>query len=135
MWSVIDISENASLDKISERMFGYFIKLCERFEGIWEQIYAYFNMGGWYAGKTYYQKAIKCYSYASELASNHNINDSAGLLIADATYNIALCFYSLKEHNKAIEKMQEAYRLRSQCLGKSSLEASEALLVLSKWFL
>lgn len=31
--------------------------------------------------------------------------------------------------------MQESYRLRSQGLGKSSLEASECLFLLSKWCL
>ena len=46
-------------------MFGYYIKVVERFEGVWEQIYAYFSMGTWYANKTYYHKAIKCYSYAA----------------------------------------------------------------------
>lgn len=55
-------------------MFVNFIKLCERFDGIWEQIYAYFNMGLWYAGKTYYQKAIKCFVYSSDLAATHKIN-------------------------------------------------------------
>lgn len=78
-------------------------------------------MGVWYAGKTYYQKAIKCLHYSAELASKHNINESSGLLIADATYNMAVCRYSLKEQDNAIETMQEAYRLRSQSLGKSSL--------------
>lgn len=56
-------------------------------------------------------------------------------MIADATFNIALCRYSLKEIIKATDDMQEAYRLRCQCMGKSSLEASEALLVLSRWLL
>ena len=92
-------------------------------------------MGLWYSGKTYYQKAIKCFSYAAEIAAKHNINEGAGILIADATYNIALCRYSLKEVEKALENMQEAYRLRCQCIGKSSLEASEALFVLSRWYL
>lgn len=90
-------------------------------------------MGVWYVDKTYYQKAIKCFTYAAEVAAKHNISESSGLLVADATYNIAVCRYSLKEEQEAIETMQEAYRLRSQCLGKSSLEASEALLVLAKW--
>ena len=92
-------------------------------------------MGRWYAGKTYYQKAIKCFAYASELAAKHNVNEGAGLFIADSTYNIALCRYSLKETEKAIREMQEAFRLRCQCVGKSSMEASEALFVLGKWLL
>lgn len=98
MWAVLDISETAGLDKISEKMLANFIKLCEKFEGTWEQIYAYFNMGVWYAGKTYYQKAIKCYSYACDMASKSNINENAGLFVADATYNIAVCKNSLKQH-------------------------------------
>lgn len=92
-------------------------------------------MGVWYAGKTYYQKAIKCFSYASDLASKNNIHESSGLFIADATYNIAICKHSLKENIQAMETMHEAYRLRSKCLGKSSLEAIEALYMLAKWHL
>ena len=55
-------------------MFANFVKLTERFDGVWEQIYAYFNLGRWYAGKTYFQKAIKSFIYAAELAAKHNIN-------------------------------------------------------------
>ena len=94
-------------------MFALFIKLCEKFEGAWEQIYAYFNMGVWYVEKTYYQKAIKCFNYAVQQATKNNINSSSGFLVADATYNIAVCQYSLKESATAIETMEEAYRLRS----------------------
>lgn len=33
--SIIDISEAANLDKVSEKMYAHFVKLIERFEGIW----------------------------------------------------------------------------------------------------
>ena len=83
-------------------MFGNFVKLTERFEGAWEQTYAYFHLGRWYASRTYFQKAIKCFNHAAELAAKHNANEGAGLFIADTTFNIALCRYSLKETDKAI---------------------------------
>lgn len=52
-------------------MFALYIKLIERFEGIWEQVYAYFNMGMWYAKKTYNFKALKCFIYSVELIQSH----------------------------------------------------------------
>ena len=86
-------------------MFSNFIKLVEKFEGIWEQGYAYFHMGLWYAKKTYYQKALKCFTYAYELILAHKSSreaaDNAAVFKGDALYNISLCRYSLNEHEKA----------------------------------
>lgn len=122
---IVDVSESANLDKVSERMYAHFIKLVEKFEGIWEQGYAYFNMGLWYARKTYYQKALKCFTYAYELIlarkPSKEAADNAAAFKGDALYNIALCRYSLNETEKAFENMQESYRLRALGLGKSSL--------------
>lgn len=78
-------------------------------------------MGMWYANKTYYHKAIKCFNYASELAAAHKLNEGSLILKADAVFNVALCSYAIQEHSRALEEMQEAYRLRCQSLGKSSL--------------
>lgn len=96
-------------------------------------------MGLWYARKTYYQKALKCLTYAYELILAHKSSreaaDNAAVFKGDALYNIAVCRYSLNEHDKAYENMQESYRLRALGLGKSSLEVSDCLFTMAKWSL
>lgn len=118
-------------------MYANFIRIIERMEGIWEQAYAYFNMGLWYARKTYYLKALKCFNYAFELVlsnkSSREASDNATIFKGDAVFNISLCLYSTGDRDKAFENMQEAYRLRAQGLGKSSIEASDCLYTMAKW--
>ena len=63
-------------------------------------------MGLWYARKTYYQKALKCLTYAYELILAHKSSreaaDNAAVFKGDALYNIAICRYSLNEHDKIV---------------------------------
>jgi len=76
-------------------MYANFIKLTEQFDGIWEQIYAYFNFGIWYARKTYYKKAVKCFSYALEMIISHKLSkdntENSIIFKADVNFNIGIC--------------------------------------------
>lgn len=73
--------------------------MIERFDGIWEQIYAYYNMGIWYAHKTYYQKALKCFTYSLELIASHKssreVSDNSIIFKGDAMFNVSLCRHSI----------------------------------------
>lgn len=71
MSSIIQLSEQYNVDKTTESAFKLFTKRVEQTEGVWEQIYAYFNVGVWYLSKTYYDKAIKSFVYALELLDGH----------------------------------------------------------------
>lgn len=62
--AVIKISETHCNDKVTESLLTKFIVLVEKFDGISEQVYAYFNMGNWYLNKTYHQKAIMCFNHS-----------------------------------------------------------------------
>ncbi len=50
----MNLSEIQCNDKLTEIILGRFVKLIEKFDGNWEQIYGYFNMGNWYNKKTYF---------------------------------------------------------------------------------
>jgi hypothetical protein len=80
-------------------MFANFIKVVEKFEGIWEQIYSYYNISIWYANKTYYQKAVKAFSYCLELITSHKGNKEAyentAVLRGDICFNSALCKFAI----------------------------------------
>jgi hypothetical protein len=58
-------------------------------------------MGLWYARRTYYQKALRCFTYAYELIlahkSSREASESAAVFKGDALFNIALCRQSLGE--------------------------------------
>ena len=104
MKSIIQISDAYFLDKISETMYGRYIKLIEQFEGIWEQIYAYFNIGVWYSHKTYYEKSIKSFMYALELINSHKKDVSDTILFrGDCHFNIALSLWVCGDKIKAVE--------------------------------
>lgn len=59
--NIVQLSERYMIDKITERMYGRYVRVVEQFEGIWEQVYAYYHVGVWYCKKTYYQKGIKAF--------------------------------------------------------------------------
>jgi hypothetical protein len=67
--------------------------------------------------------------------ASRETSDNATIFKGDAVYNIALCIYSTGKQEKALESMQEAYRLRAQGLGKSSIEASDCLYTMARWSL
>jgi len=61
---VVGIAEALCNDKVTESLMSKYVLVVERFDGIWEQVYAYFNMGNWYLTKTYYYKAINCFNHS-----------------------------------------------------------------------
>ena len=106
-------------------MLGKFVRFVEQSQGIWEQIYAYYNLALWYAQKTYYSKAIKSLEYTLELLSSHkHQTDDLVLLKADAYFNMALARHADGNVKKAIESMKEAHQHRIRAVGKNSLEVS-----------
>ena len=94
-------------------------------------------MGVWYGKKTYYQKALKCFDHAVKLITTHHssreIIEGSTIFRGDSLYNMALCHQASGDKDRAEEVMLEAYRLRVQGLGKSSLEASNCLFALASW--
>lgn len=105
--AIIQMSELYNIDKTTETMYSLFIKRVEQTEGIWEQIYAYFNIAVWYSQKTYYDKSNKAFTYALEMLDSHkkNMKESA-IFKADCNYNIALGYYAQRDLVKALEHMQ-----------------------------
>lgn len=61
---VLKLSETHCNDKVTQFLLAKFILLVEKFDGIAEQVYAYFNMGNWYLCKTYFHKAVKCFTHS-----------------------------------------------------------------------
>lgn len=133
--AVIQLGEFYNVDKTSESAYKIYIKKIEIEDGIWEQIYAYFNMGVWYMKKTYYDKSVKSFNYCLELLDNHKKGATESVIFrADCLYNIAQGHYLLGETAHAIETMQECYRVRVNGIGKNSMECSYCLYSLAIWY-
>lgn len=104
-------------------------------EGIWEQIYAYFNMGVWYMKKTYYDKSGKAFLYCLQLLDSHKKNVAESVIFrADCLFNIAQSYWLMGDKQQAIENMQECYRVRVNGIGKNSMESSYCLFILALWY-
>jgi tetratricopeptide (TPR) repeat protein len=132
--SIIQISEVCNIDKTSEAAFRILIKKIELEEGLWEQIYAYFNVGVWYMKKTYFDKSVKSFCHCYELLSSHKKNSAeVAVFKANCLYNMALGYWSQGEQISAINTMQQCYRTRMNGIGKNSIECSECLYNLAKW--
>ena len=97
------MSEVYNIDKTTETMYRLFIKRVEQSEGIWEQIYAYFNIAVWYSQKTYYDKANKAFTYALELLDSHKKNVKESVVFkADCFFNIALGCWAQRDKIAAL---------------------------------
>lgn len=135
--SVIDLGELVNFDAVVEKMYGFYIKLVELRQGIWEQVYSYYHFGIWYYQKTYCQKATLCFSHSLELLSSSKTNKESDsnvfILKGDILFNLAQCNRLTRNQPQAIENMLESYRLRSQAVGKNSIEGSNCLYVLAEW--
>jgi len=70
--TVLGVSEVHCNDKVTEGVMARFVRVVERFDGLWEQIGAYFNMGNWYLQKTYHHKAIRAYNHSLDLLNTHH---------------------------------------------------------------
>jgi hypothetical protein len=69
--TVVRVSEVHCNDKVTEGLLAKFVLMVEKFDGISEQVYAYFNMGNWYLQKTYHHKAIRCFNTSLDLMNTH----------------------------------------------------------------
>ncbi len=70
---------------------------------MWEQIYAYFNMGAWYMRKTYFDKSIKSFLYSLELLESHKKGSAESAIFkADCLFNISQAYWALGDQKLAI---------------------------------
>ena len=84
-------------------MYKLFIKLIEKYEGIWEAIYAYFNIGVWYTKRTYYEKSIKAFIYCREMLDSHKKNNKEAIVFkGDVLFNLAIGYWMTGEHGLAV---------------------------------
>lgn len=70
------MAELGNYDTVVEKINTLYIKLIEKTEGIWERIYSYFQVGVWYARKTYYKKATLCFAHALSLLNDHKLHNN-----------------------------------------------------------
>lgn len=56
------------------------------------------------------------------------------MFMADVQYNIGVAYWAMNDHGLAIENMQESYQNRVNGIGKNSVEASDCLEKLARWY-